>query len=174
MHGTLQTVDLATAAGLDAAVAAQCEAEAVTGRLHDVRRLVADALTAPSVRQAASSPHWREVYACTPVDGGRLLEGYVDLLYRRADGLVVVDYKTAATADPAELDRRVAGYRIQGASYALAVAASTGEPVVQVTFLFLTPDGPVERHLVDLDRAVADVRALVLAGAEVLVGDADE
>jgi len=173
VHGTLQTIDLATGAGLDATVAAQCEAEAVTARVDDVRRLVTDALGAPSVRAAAAAEHWREVYACTPVDGGRLLEGYVDLLYRRPDGLVVVDYKTAATADPALLDRRVAGYRAQGASYALAVAAATGEAVVQVTFLFLTPDGPVERHLADLERAVADVRALVRSGAEVLVGDAD-
>ena len=50
--------------------------------------------------------------------GDRLLEGYVDLLYRADDGLVVVDYKTSATADPAELDRRVEGYRLQGAAYA--------------------------------------------------------
>ena len=56
------------------------------------------ALASPSVREAAASPHWREVYACTPIDG-RLLEGYIDLLYRDPEGLVVVDYKTAATSD---------------------------------------------------------------------------
>jgi ATP-dependent helicase/nuclease subunit A len=108
------------------------------------------------------------VYACTPIDG-RLLEGYIDLLYRGADGLVVVDYKTAGTADEGELDGRVEGYRLQGASYALAVAATTGEPVVRVTFVFLTPEGAVERHLPDLDQAVADVRRLVQSGREVLV-----
>ena len=42
--------------------------------------------------------------------------------------------------DPAELDRRVEGYRLQGASYAVAVARATGEPVVRVAFLFLTPE----------------------------------
>ena len=57
--------------------------------------------------------------------GGRLLEGYVDLLYRDADGLVVVDYKTAGTNDPAQLDGRVEGYRLQGASYAIS---SPGPP----------------------------------------------
>ena len=62
----------------------------------------------------------------------------------------MVDYKTAATSDPDVLDRRVEGYRIQGASYALTVGASTAEPVTRVTFLFLTPDGAVERHLTDL------------------------
>ena len=122
------------------------------------------------MRDAAARPHWREVYACTPV-GGRLLEGYVDLLYRGPDGLVVVDYKTAATDDPAELDRRRSGYRLQGASYALTIAATTGEPVVRVTFLFLTPSGPVERELDDLDTAIADVRALVAAGREITVDE---
>ena len=78
----------------------------------------------------------------------------------------MVDYKTAATSDPDELDRRVEGYRIQGASYALAVAAATGEPVARVTFLFLTPDGAVERHLEDLDDAMDHVRDLVILGTK--------
>jgi ATP-dependent helicase/nuclease subunit A len=108
------------------------------------------------------------VYACTPI-GDRLLEGYVDLLYRDDGGLVVVDYKTAATADAAELERRVDGYRLQGASYASAVGAATDEPVQRVVFLFLTPDGAVELDLPGLDRAVAEVRALVDAGREMVV-----
>jgi ATP-dependent helicase/nuclease subunit A len=128
-----------------------------------VAALVAHALGSPSVREAAAAPHWREVYASTPV-GDRLLEGYVDLLYRGPDGLVVVDYKTAATTDPAELDRRLAGYRPQGAAYALAVARATGETVARVTFVFLTPAGAVERPLADLDAAVAEVAAAVTAG----------
>ena len=165
VHGVLQTVDLASGEGLDAAVAAQCEAEAVPDRADDVRALVRHALGSPSVVEAARCPHWREVYACTPVDG-RLLEGYVDLLYRTSEGLVVVDHKTSATADPDDLSHRVDGYRLQGASYALAVAAATGEPVVRVTFLFLTPQGAFERHLPDLDAAVTAVRGLVAAGAE--------
>lgn len=168
VHGVLQTVDLATGDGLDAAVAAQCEAEAVTERAEDVARLVRAALGAPSVREAAAADHWREVYVCTPVEG-RLLEGYVDLLYRGPDGLVVVDYKTAATSDPAELDRRVEGYRNQGASYALTVAGAAGEPVVRVIFLFLTPAGAVERNLPGVEASVEHVRTLVAAGREVLV-----
>ena len=139
VHGVLQVVDLATGEGLDAAVAAQCQAEAIPDRADDVRRLARSALGSPSVAAAATRPHWREVYACTPLEGGRLLEGYIDLLWRSDEGLVVVDHKVAATSDPAELDRRVEGYRLQGASYALTVAATTGEPVVRVTFVFLTP-----------------------------------
>ncbi len=168
VHGVLQSIDLATGDGLDEAVAAQCEAEAVSDRSEEVRQLVTAALGSPSVREAARVPHWREVYVCTPVDD-RLLEGYLDLLYRTGEGLVVVDYKTAGTADPDELSRRLERYRNQGASYALAAASATGEPVHRVTFVFLTPAGAVERHLIDLDRAVEHVRALVSSGRELLV-----
>ena len=165
VHGVLQTIDLATAAGLAAAVAAQSEAEAIPERADDVERLARAALASPSVKEAATSAHWREVYACTPV-GDRLLEGYVDLLYRTDAGLVVVDHKTAASTDPTELHRRLRDYRTQGASYALAVAAATGEAVVRVTFLFLTPSGAVELDLPDLAAAVEDVRRQIVAGQE--------
>jgi len=127
------------------------------------------ALAAPAVVEAARAPHWRELYVCVPVEG-RILEGYVDLLYRCPRGLVVVDHKTASTTDEAVLDQRVARYRNQGAAYALAVGEATGEPVVGVTFLFLTPDGPVERTLAGLDGAVEHVRDLVRSGAELTVG----
>jgi len=167
VHGVLQTIDLATGAGLDDAVAAQCQAEAVPERADDVRRLVEEALGSQVVRAAAAAPHWREVYACTPI-GDRLLEGYVDLLYRAPDGLVVVDHKTSASAEADELDRRVEGYRLQGAAYAVAVGRATAEPVTRVVFLFLTPDGAIERELGDLAAAVADVEHLVAAGQELV------
>ncbi len=164
VHGVLQTLDLATGAGLEAAATAQCEAEAVVDRADDVQRLVRFALDSPSVQEAAASPHWREVYACVPV-GERQLEGYVDLLYRGHEGLVVVDYKTASDADPDELERRVLGYTMQGASYALAMSESTGEPVARVTFVFLTPEGPAERTIEHLDRAIAAARVAIEAPA---------
>lgn len=170
VHGVLQTIDLQTGEGRDAAIAAQCEAEAISDRADTVRQLVDHALASPSVCEAARSPHWRELYACTPVGPeGRLLEGYVDLLYRTNAGLVVVDYKTAGTADPDELSRRAEGYRLQGAAYAVAVSATSGEEVCRVVFVFLTPEGAVERELADLTDAMRDVGELVSAGAEVMV-----
>ena len=57
---------------------------------------------------------------------GLTLEGYVDLVFRDERGLVVVDYKTDAIGDEAELARRLDHYRIQGAAYALAVARRSG------------------------------------------------
>jgi ATP-dependent helicase/nuclease subunit A len=167
VHGVLQSIDLAGGEGVDALVAAQCEAEAVPEREGNVRSLVEAALSSPSIQEAARCPYWREVYFCAPVEG-RLLEGYVDLLYRADDGLVVVDYKTAATSDPAELERRVTLYRNQGASYALGISDTTGEPVMRVMFVFLTPAGAIERQLPALAEAVANVRDLVASGREVL------
>lgn len=162
VHGVLQTIDLSTAEGIEAAVMAQCEAEGVTDRSGDVHNLVKAALRSPSVIEAASCAHWREVYVCVPV-GDSLIEGYLDLLYRAPDGLVVVDYKTSSTADAGAIDSRFTAYRNQGAAYALAVERATGQRVARVAFVFLTPAGASERHLVDLDVAIGHVGDLVAA-----------
>ena len=172
VHGVLQTIDLGGAdddATVAAAVASQAAAEGILGHEARIRALVDAALASPTVREAAAHRHWREVYVGVPLGGERTLEGYVDLLYRRADGLVVADYKTGPAGLDADLDPLVARYRTQGASYALAVAAATGEPVVAVVFVFLTPEGPIDRPLADLDAAVAEVRALAEAGDDRLV-----
>jgi ATP-dependent helicase/nuclease subunit A len=162
VHGVLQTIDLGSGDGLDAAVAAQCEAEAIVDRTDDVRQLVNFALVSSHVQNAAASQYWRELYVCVPI-GDRLLEGYIDLLYRNTNGLVVVDYKTSSTSDAQELANRVGGYTTQGASYALAVSEAVGEPVISVAFVFLTPDGPVEMSIDNLTQAVDSVRALMIA-----------
>ncbi|HYZ98744.1 MAG TPA: 3'-5' exonuclease, partial [Acidimicrobiales bacterium] len=164
VHGVLQTIDLATGAGAAEAVAAQAAAEGVSGHEAAIRRLVDAALRSPSVVAAASRPHWREVYVGVPMDGSRTLEGYVDLLYRHDGGLVVVDYKTGPADTAVDLDPLVERYRMQGASYALAVADATGEPVLDMVFAFLTPEGPVERALPDLAGSVAEARRLATTG----------
>ncbi len=48
------------------------------------------------------------------------------------------------------------------------VASATEEIVSRVTFLFLTPDGAIERHLSDLDGSVSKIRELVMAGGEIV------
>ena len=54
-------------------------------------------------------------------------------------------------------------YRLQGGSYALAVAAATGEAVARCVFVFLTDDGAVERDIDDLAAAVGDAEKVVTA-----------
>jgi ATP-dependent helicase/nuclease subunit A len=166
VHAVLQTVDLATGDGLEESARAQAAAEGVLGREDDIARLARAALSAACVREATTAERWRETYVATPLDGSGaatgaspMLEGYIDLLYRSDDGLVIVDYKTASPS--ADLDRRMADYRAQGGAYALAVEQATGEPVSRVVFVFLTADGAVERDLADLERAKQDVRDAV-------------
>jgi ATP-dependent exoDNAse (exonuclease V) beta subunit len=166
VHGVLQLVDLASGSGLDELVAAQAAAEGVTGHEARVATLVRAALDSPVVAEAAAGPHWREIYVGVPLGDGQALEGYIDLLYRRPDGkLVVVDYKTGPESPDDDLGPLVERYRLQGSSYALAVGEATGEAVDDVVFLFLTPAGAVARRLDDVAGAVADARKIVEGGA---------
>ena len=160
VHAVLQTVDLATGEGLDELARAQAAAEGVTSRHRVVASLVRAGLATEAARTAAAGPHWRELWVAAPV-GGRLVEGYIDLLYRDPAGqLVVVDWKTdhiEGDDAAALLDR----YRLQGAGYAAAVAAVTGEPVARMVFGFLRPEGAVEADLPNLPAALEEVRRLV-------------
>ncbi len=142
VHGTLQTIDLATGAEVDATAAGQAAAEGVLGHEGTIADLARAALACPTVQRAAARDHWRETYVAVPFDG-ITLEGYVDLVYRDDDGLVVVDYKTDAV-DADTRAERVAQYRIQASAYALAIAEATGEPVVRGVLCFLEPDGATE------------------------------
>lgn len=156
VHGVLQVVDLATGDGLTDAAAAQSAAEGVANRQEIVSRLAASALTTDVARAAAACPNWRELWVAAPV-GDRLVEGYIDLLYRTPDGLVVVDWKTDQLGSTDELAAKVARYRLQGASYAAALAGATGEAIARMVFVFLREDGAVEVDLTDLPAAIEEV-----------------
>jgi ATP-dependent exoDNAse (exonuclease V) beta subunit len=167
VHGVLQTVDLVTGDGLGDAVAAQAAAEGVLGHEPTIAALCRAALDSDSVRRARDLPRWRETYVAVPAEG-LTLEGYVDLLYRDDDGLVIVDYKTDALPDDAARANRVAQYQVQTAAYAVAVESATGEPVVRCVLCFLDPAGARE-HVIQgqvLADAVAEVRRRVRAEHE--------
>ncbi len=164
VHAVLQTIDLRSGDGLEAAAAAQASAEGVEGREATIRALAASAVASRAVRDAVDAAgYWREVLVASPV-GDTLLEGYIDLLYRTPDGLVVVDYKTDQPKDDIDLAARVARYRTQLAAYATAVAAVTGEPVRRAVLVFCRTEGPaLERDVPDLAGAMAEVAATLRA-----------
>ena len=164
VHAVLQTVDLVTGDGIGATAAAQAAAEGIIGREDDIAALARSALASATVREAVTHEFRREMYVATRVDGNTL-EGYVDLVYRTDDGLVVVDYKTDAWRDETDLDAKVTRYRLQGASYALALEGATGERVSRCVFLFLGTDRSEERAVSDLPLAVGEVRALLAGSA---------
>ena len=122
-----------------------------------IAALARAALATDVVRDAATRPHWRELYVGAPV-GSTVLEGYIDLLVRADDGLVIVDYKTDAVGDGPELEAKVARYRPQLAAYAAALETAVGEPVVRAVLLFLAPSGARVVEVPLLAQAVAEVR----------------
>ena len=164
VHGVLQTIDFAadySDARLNDLVGMQAVAEGVPGRRREIARRVRAALESDPVREALScGRYWRELYVGAPV-GDRTLEGFIDLLFAGPDGYVVVDYKTDAVVTDADLDRAVERYRLQGATYALAVHRALDVPVARCVFLFLRADGAVAREVHDLDAAMGEVEALV-------------
>jgi len=159
VHASLQLVDLSRADEQVPVLASQqAHLEAIEAHTDTVAAMIRSALAAPLVAQGLAGRHWRELYVAAPV-GERVIEGYVDLLVERHDGLVVVDYKTDTVRSDAEVDAKLAHYALQAASYAVAIEASTGRPVVAAGFVFCRPHGAIERMVDDLGAAKAEVRA---------------
>jgi ATP-dependent helicase/nuclease subunit A len=160
VHGVLQVADLSTGDGIDDAARAQAAAEGVANRTEVIARLARSGIGSTAAREAAAADHWRELWVAAPV-GDRLIEGYVDLLYRTDHGLVVVDWKTDHVKGDDDVAAKLDRYRLQGASYAAAVEAATGQTVVKVVFAFLNEEGATEAELPDLRDAIAEVQSRV-------------
>ncbi len=168
VHAVLQAVDLVTGDDVDDLAAVQAVAEGVAGREHEIAGMVRGALASDLIRQAvAGGRFWRELYVGAPLTDrpdGPVLEGFVDLLVDTPDGLVVVDYKTDSVAGDEDLDRAADRYRLQGATYALALERALGTTVARCVFLFLRAPSAAEREVADLRAAMDEVAALAAGG----------
>jgi ATP-dependent helicase/nuclease subunit A len=161
VHAVLQLIDLSTGENLPALAAVQAAAEGVPERTSEVRQLVQAALDSDLVHQAvASDRYWREVYVGVPV-GERVLEGFIDLLFETPEGLAVVDYKTDRLSDQAGPGDIASRYRLQGASYAVAVREALGKPVFSCSFLILGQHGATVAPLEDLALAMTEVEKIL-------------
>ena len=159
VHAVLASVDLDDAEGGDVVGLAAAEAAAEGVGSLDVERRARAALASPVVIEARGATNrWRELYVAAPVGTrGRLVEGYLDLLFEDANGeLVVVDYKTDA-----DVEHLVEHYRLQAAAYALALRNALKRTVTRAVFVVCHPDGALERVVDDVATAVADVERLV-------------
>jgi hypothetical protein len=167
VHRIMELCDLADASSLPA-IAAAVAAE--LGRPELAVRAVAlarDCWSAAPVRAAAASPEFHRELAVGALIEGVVLQGAVDLLYRDGPAWVVVDYKTDGGVDGDALRER---YTPQGAAYALALEAATGELVREVVFVAASDGGlavtvPVddalrERARVAIRQAAAEERAV--------------
>ena len=160
VHGVLQSVDLATGSGVDRLAEVQAVAEGVPGRTAEIVALVREALDSEIVKAAVDGGHyWRELYVGAPAGdlAGHVIEGFIDLLIEGPDGYTVVDYKTDAVRTDEEINAAADRYRLQGATYALAVERALGRRVARCIFLFLRPGGAQAREIPDLDAAVLEV-----------------
>ena len=95
-----------------------------------------------------------------PVGDG-IVEGFIDLLFEEDDGYVIVDYKTDNLGSEDAIERAMAGYRLQGGAYALALSKAAGVHVKEVSFLFLQPSRVIT--IDNLPRAQEEAEKAALA-----------
>ncbi|MCY4174915.1 MAG: UvrD-helicase domain-containing protein [Acidimicrobiaceae bacterium] len=171
VHAVLQDVDLRSGEGLTDLARRQAAAEGVSNRSSAVAALARAALDTAAAREAAESQHWRELFVAAPF-GGRVLEGYIDLVYRSDEGLVIVDWKTDEITGEADVEAKLARYRLQGAAYTAALEAATGEPVARMVFVFVNSSdaGVVEAEIRDLEAAVAEAKTAIVQALDATAG----
>jgi ATP-dependent helicase/nuclease subunit A len=151
VHSVLQTIDLTTGENLEFLSRAQADAEGIPERAGEVSRLVSKALEMPVAKRAVKSGrYWRELFISLNWHG-KLVEGFIDLIFEEGGQLVIADYKTDVVSDfddPA----RLAQYRLQAGLYALAAGELTGKPVREVALLFLSANREIV--MTDIDSLI--------------------
>jgi ATP-dependent exoDNAse (exonuclease V) beta subunit len=142
VHRALEILDLGetTDQAVNRAVTAACAELRVPHLAGEVRSRVQAALTAPIIQLAATRRHWKEVPVVAQL-GGRVVEGFIDLVVDTDEGLVIVDYKTDATQSAADIETKVHHYTPQIRAYAQALALATGRRVATPQILFCRPAG---------------------------------
>jgi ATP-dependent helicase/nuclease subunit A len=137
VHRALEILDLAQATGraVDHAVTAACAELGIPQLAGEVRSRVQAALTAQIVQLAATRRHWKEVPVVAEL-GGRVVEGFIDLVVETDAGLVVVDYKTDSVPSAADIQAKAQHYAPQIRAYAQALALATGLRIAPPQLLF--------------------------------------
>lgn len=161
VHASLQLLDFDQLDELGGLVRAQAELEGVLDISDQVEAAVRTALGAPTLQDARRKPFWRELYLASTIDGV-LCEGYIDLLVEDETGFAVIDYKTDAVEDAAELIER---YRLQAATYALLVEATLSKPVTRCVFILIKPNQFDEIEIPNLHVAKEEVRTILATNA---------
>jgi len=104
----------------------------------------------PVMQRAVEGPRYVEVPFVLCKDGV-VVEGYVDLVFRDGDDIVLVDFKTDDVS-PQDADKRAQGYEGQMALYAAALEDLVGRPPARVYLVFVSPGVEVEMDGPELAR----------------------
>ena len=83
-----------------------------------------------------------------------ILRGVIDLVFRESNGWVIVDYKTDAPSNVAEIEARASQYRVQMGGYTYSLSQATGRSVKEAVLLFLKPKH--EHTFSDIDQLVTE------------------
>jgi len=164
LHAVMEEVDLAAGEAVDELAAEKCDAEGLSAEKRgEVAAWARACLETAPVREAAASPAAYREMPFAVVEAGVVVTGKVDLAYRAADGLVVVDYKTDAPGEGSAREE----YRDQLAVYAAALARATGEQVARAHLVM--PREEEGRRVVTLEAGEAPA-----GRGEYLLGKAPE
>ena len=143
----------------------EAEKHGVPEQTDEITRLTSATLQMPLVQKAASfngQNIWVETPVAVPIPTGngctKVIEGRVDLIYRRDDGsLGIADFKTDRSFNRS-IDEMARPYIPQLGAYAYAVQKATGIPVSEASLLFsrLAADQPGtgEFKLTDVESAI--------------------
>ena len=101
-------------------------------------------------RAAAAPRRWRELPFTFELDG-RVIRGFIDLVFEEEGKLVVVDFKTDRITE-GEAEDKAAEYKNQGAAYVMGLEEATGLEVGELVFSFLRPGVDVSCHVDDVLR----------------------
>ena len=101
-------------------------------------------------RAAAASRRLRELPFTFDLEG-RVIRGFIDLVFEEEGKLVVVDFKTDKITE-GEAEDKATDYENQGAAYVMAIEAATGLEVGSLVFSFLRPGVDVSRPVDDVLR----------------------
>ena len=150
VHEVLQSCDLAALnpddPGTRETLGKLTEAHAATfgitdeDRKAEIIRLADMALQADIIREVSNREHLKEIYAAAPLADGKLIYGYIDLVFQDGNGdLAIIDYKTVKDFDAFRESKDK--HCRQMAAYALALEKSTGLAVSRCVLVVLPRKG---------------------------------
>lgn len=102
----------------------------------DVSILVKNAFSMKTLKEAIMSRYFREVPFSIGMDD-TILEGSIDLLYKKDQTFIAADYKTDKVANDSEIKERMKHYKIQASVYAYALSKILERDIKEIRFLFL-------------------------------------
>ncbi len=101
-------------------------------------------------RAGVAPRRWQELPFMFELEG-RVIRGFIDLVFEEKEKLTIVDFKTDKVAEGEE-EEKASFYENQGGAYVMALEAVTGLEVDDLVFSFLRPGVDVSRRVDDVLR----------------------